>query len=149
MLSRDYRDIAGGALLVLFGIAFSLYAIGHYDLGTMRRMGPGMFPAALGFVLAAFGLILLVAAFFRTGEMPEIRIWTPLFVLAGVTAFGLTIRPFGLIPAVLAVTIVSSLAELKIRPVSLALLCVALCLIAWLAFGVGLGMPIPMFRWPF
>lgn len=149
MLSRDYKDIAGGALLVLFGLGFSLYAMGHYDLGTLRRMGPGMFPAALGFVLAFFGVLLLVPAFFRPGVRPEIRIWTPLFVLSGVAAFALTIRPFGLIPAILAVVIISSFAELKFRPLSLAILCAVLCLIAWLTFRVGLGLPMAMFRWPF
>lgn len=149
VFSRDYRDIVGGLLLIVVGIAFSWYAIEHYDLGTLRRMGPGMFPAGLGFVLALFGVLLVVPAFFREGVMPEIRTWTPLFVLLGVAAFALTVRPFGLIPAILAVVIVSSLAELKFRPVSLAGLCAALCLIAWLTFRVGLGLPMTMFRWPF
>ncbi len=149
MLSRDYRDIVGGLLLVIGGLAFSWYAGSSYDLGTLRRMGPGMFPTALGFVLAAFGVVMMVPAFFRPGEMPVIRIWTPIFVLAGVAAFAMMIRPFGLMPAILAVVIVSSFAELKVRPVSLTILCVALCIIAWLTFRVGLGLPIAMWRWPF
>lgn len=149
MLTRDYRDIIGGALLIIGGIAFSWYAAHQYDLGSLRRMGPGMFPMALGLVLAVFGLMMMVPAFFRAGTMPEIRIWSPLFVLSSVIAFGLLIRSFGLVPATLAVTIISSMAELKIRAASLALLCVSLCLIAWLTFKVGLGMPVHMFRWPF
>lgn len=149
MLSRDYKDIVGGGLLVVFGLVFSWYAAEHYDLGTLRRMGPGMFPMALGLVLAAFGVLLIVPAFFRQGVMPEIRVWTPIFVLAGVAAFTMTIRPFGMIPAVIAVIVISSLAELKIRPVSLFLLTTTLCLLSWLIFRVGLGLPIAMFRWPF
>lgn len=149
MLSRDYRDIVGGAVLVVFGLAFSWYAYGHYDVGTMRRMGPGMFPTALGIVLAGFGVLLMIPAFFRQGMMPEVRVWTPLFVLTGVAAFAITIRPLGMIPAILAVVIISSMAELKFRPVSLAILCAVLCLMAWLTFRVGLGLPIAMFRWPF
>lgn len=149
MLSRDYRDIVGGGLLMVCGLAFSWYAAEHYDIGTLRRMGPGMFPAALGVVLAGFGVMLVIPAMFRPGVMPQIRVWTPLFVLSGVAAFALLIRPLGLIPAILAVTVISSLAELKIRPVSLALSCAVLCLIAWLTFRVGLGLPIAMFRWPF
>ena len=149
MLTRDYRDIIGGALLVFGGVAFSWYAAHHYDLGTLRRMGPGMFPMALGLVLAAFGVMLMIPAFFRTGSMPAIRVWSPLFVLSSVVAFGLLIRPFGLVPATLAVTIISSMAELRIRPISLALLCLSLCVIAWLTFKIGLGMPVHMVRWPF
>ena len=148
MPTRDYRDIVGGLLLIVFGLAFTGYSAAHYALGTLRQMGPGMFPAGLGVVLALLGLLLFAGAMFRAGTVPQIRIWTPLFVLAGVVAFALSIRPLGLIPAVLAVTIISSFAELKIRPVSLGLLCLSLSLIAWVTFGLGLNLPIPMFRWP-
>lgn len=149
MLSRDYRDIFGGLLMVAFGVWVAWYSAAHYDLGTFRRMAPGMFPMMLGIILAGFGLAIAIPAFFRSGPKPYIRIWTPLFVLLGVGAFAILVRPFGLIPAILGVTIISSLAELKFRPVSLAILCVVLCLIAWLTFRVGLGLPMPMFRWPY
>ncbi|HRP78165.1 MAG TPA: tripartite tricarboxylate transporter TctB family protein [Aquamicrobium sp.] len=149
MYSRDYRDIVGGALLTLSGLAFAFYAIARYDLGALRRMGPGMFPVGLGFVLALLGALLLIGALRRRGPRSEIRIWTPFFVLAGVAGFALMIRPFGLIPAIVVLTIVSSLAELKFRPASTLILTVALCLVAWLTFKVGLGLPMQMFRWPF
>lgn len=149
MLSRDYRDIAGGVLLIVFGGWVVWYSTSHYELGTFRRMAPGMFPMMLGVILAVFGAAIAIPAFFRAGPKPEIRIWTPLFVLAGVGAFAILVRPFGLIPAILGVTIISSLAELKVRPISLFLLCLSLCLIAWLTFRVGLGLPMPMYRWPY
>lgn len=148
MLARDYRDIVGGGLLIAGGLLFSWYAAQHYDLGTVRRMGPGMFPTGLGMILAVFGASIAIPAFFRNGVAPKVRIWTPLFVLSGVAAFALLVRPFGLIPAILGVTIISSFAELKVRPLSLAILCIVLCTIAWLTFRVGLGLAIPMFRWP-
>lgn len=149
MLPRDYTDVFGGLLLLVVGAGFAWYSAENYDIGTLRRMGPGMFPMGIGCLLAVFGVLLGVPALFRAGETPEIRVWSPIFVLSGVAAFALVIRPFGLIPAILAVTIISSLAELRVRPVSLAALCLALCLIAWLTFRVGLGLPISMFRWPF
>lgn len=148
-MPRDYRDICGGMLLTGFGLLFSWYAITHYNLGTVRQMGPGMFPAALGVLLAVCGLALIVAAFFRPGEKSEIRLREPFFVIGSLAAFALVIRPFGLIPAILSVTIISSLAERKLQPVALAILCVALCLIAWLTFSIGLRLPLNMFRWPF
>lgn len=149
MVSRDYKDILGGMLLLVAGLVFSWHAWGNYSLGTLRQMGPGMFPFALGLLLAAYGAALLVPAMFRSGEFPRFRVWSPIFVLSGVAAFALTVRPFGLLSAILAVTIVSSLAELKFRPLSLAVLSATLCLMAWLVFRVGFGTPIPMFRWPF
>lgn len=149
MAARDYRDVVGGGLLVLAGSAFAYHAIANLALGTLRRIGPGMFPAALGVILALFGLAILIPALFRQGAFPDIEPRTPVFVLGGVSAFALTIVPFGLAPAILAVTIVSSLAEPKFRPVSLAVLCAVLCLMAWLTFRVGLGLPFQMIRWPF
>jgi hypothetical protein len=143
MLSRDYRDVIGGALLLICGLLFSWYAAGHYELGTLRRMGPGMFPMALGFVLAGFGVMLMISAFFRPGPAMEARVVVPLFVLAGVAAFALLIRPFGLLPAILAVVAISSLAERRVNPKSVALLSASLCLLAYLVFRVGLGLAIP------
>lgn len=149
MLSRDYTDIIGGGLLIVTGLGFSAYAYANYDLGSIVRMGPGMFPACLGVVLAVFGALQAIPAFFRTGTMPDIRLWSPLFVLGSIAIFAMLIRPFGLIPAIIALIIVSSGAELRIRPVSTAILTVVMCVASWLIFRVGLGVPLAMFRWPF
>lgn len=149
MPTRDYRDILGGGVLVVIGALTLIHTLTALNVGTISRMGPGMFPAALGVILIVFGALIVVPALFRHGAMPQLRIWSPLFVLSGVAAFALTIRPFGLMPAILAVVVISSFAELKVRPVSIAALCAVLCLIAWLTFRVGLGLPIAMIRWPF
>lgn len=149
MYARDYRDIAGGLLLFAAGAAFAGYAISEYDLGSLRRMGPGGFPAALGVVLALLGLGQAIPAFFRQGVRPDFRIWSPLFVIGGVAAFAVVVQPFGLLPAVVAVVAISSLAELKVRPVQLTLLCAGLCVMNWLVFKIGLGASAPMVNWPF
>ena len=148
MASRDTRDIVGGLLLLAGGMAFSWYAAASYDLGTLRRLGPGAFPAGLGIVLAIFGMALVVPALCRPGAKLQVRVWTPIFVLSGVAAFALALRPLGLIPAVVLVVVISSFAELRIRPVSLAIMCTVLCLVAWLVFVVALRIPVPLFRWP-
>ncbi|WP_295047739.1 tripartite tricarboxylate transporter TctB family protein [uncultured Paracoccus sp.] len=149
MLSRDYTDIVGGAVLIAVGLGFSGYAYTHYDMGTINRMGPGMFPAAMGLILAAFGLMQAIPAFFRAGPIPEIRIWSPIFVLASIGAFAAMIRPFGLLPSIAVLILISSCAELKLRPVSLLILTGTMCVMSWLIFRVGLGVPLAMARWPF
>ncbi|PZO67356.1 MAG: tripartite tricarboxylate transporter TctB family protein [Paracoccus denitrificans] len=149
MLSRDYTDIVGGAVLTVVGLSFSGYAFANYDLGTISRMGPGMFPMFMGLILAAFGLMQMIPAFFRQGRMPEIRIWSPLFVLASVGAFAAMIRPFGLIPSIIVLVTIASCAELKLHPRSLFALILTLCVMSWLIFDVGLGVPLAMARWPF
>jgi hypothetical protein len=149
MLKRDYRDMSAGGLLIVGGLILALYSAANYELGTARQMGPGMFPTGLGYVIAFFGVLLFVQAMFRTGTMPEIRIWSPIFVLAGTAAFALMIRPFGMVPAIVATTLISSLAEKRIRPVSLVLLSAFLCVLSYLIFSLALRMPMPMLRWPF
>jgi hypothetical protein len=138
----------GGVLLIGLGAFIVLYAMSHYQMGTLRRMGPGMFPAMVGGLMSVFGVILLVSGFLREGELPKVRIWSPLFVLAGVATFALLIEPFGLVPAVIGTVLVSSLAERRLQPVAIPLLAGGLCVLVWLIFRVGLGLPIPMFDWP-
>lgn len=149
MLKRDYRDMVAGGLLILCGAFIAFYASNNYALGTVQRMGPGMFPMGTGLLLIFFGVILFISALFRPGVMPPLRFWSPLFVLSGIAAFALLVGPFGLLPAVAGVVVVSSLAELKIRPVSLTALVAVLCFMAWLVFKAGLGLPMPMLKWPF
>lgn len=146
MHARDYRDLIGGALLFLTGIAFSWYGAEHYRLGTVARMGPGLFPVALGAVLALLGAILCVQALLRPGTLPEIRPARALPVLGGIGLFALAIHPLGLIPAICLLVVISSLAELRLRPLTTLAVCAAMSLAAWLIFGLGLGLPIPMIR---
>lgn len=149
MFQRDYRDVAAGILMAAMGGFVASYAALYYNLGTFRSMGPGMFPMLMGAVLVLLGVLLVVSALFRSGTMPEIRLSAPFFILASVAAFALLIRSFGMLPAVASVAVIASLAELKVRPVSLLLLVAVLCLTTWLIFPVGLGLNIPMLHWPF
>lgn len=149
MFLREYRDIVGGSILALIGLVFAGYALQNYDLGVPTDMGPGMFPVALGVLLAALGAAIVFVGFIQREAFPEIRVRVPFFVLSGLIAFGLLLAPFGLLPAVLGTVIVASFAEVKVRPASLAALSAALCLIAWVIFGIGLKLPVAMIRWPF
>ena len=49
----DVRELIAGAVLMSFGLFVALYAAGHYPVGQAARMGPGFFPVALGWILAA------------------------------------------------------------------------------------------------
>ncbi len=149
MYRFDYTDMAAGALLMIAGATVSIVSISNYPLGTLSRMGPGAFPAGLGVLLAFFGLILVVQSLRNEGERPDLRFWSPLFVLGGVFAFAIMVEPFGLIPAIIGITVISSLAELRIKASSLGLLCLALCFLAPGVFKFGLGLNIPLFAWPF
>lgn len=149
MYQRDYRDLAGGALLVVAGALIAWHAYSTLDFGTVRRMGPGMFPTSIGLILVGFGIAIMVPAYFRPGDMEEIEWRSAGAVLASVAVFAMTVRPFGLVPAIVSLIVVASLAERKFRPLSLIAMSSVLSLAAWGIFSKGLGLPLVMWRSPF
>lgn len=148
MYSRDYRDIVSGGVLTVFGAWFAWYAITHYGRGTMTNVGDGLFPAALGTILAFLGLAIVLAGLRREGSKFGFRFREPVFVILGVAGFALTIGSFGLVPAIVVLTVLASLADLNVRPLGLAALCLVLCLLVYLIFVVGLKLAIPIAAWP-
>jgi hypothetical protein len=148
MYSRDYRDLIAGGLLIFIGLVAAINAQQSYNLGTLRHMGPGMFPAMLGWLLVGLGALVLLPAFFRGGTLqkPEIR---PLVVVcAAVTTFALTIRWLGIAPSILATTMVACLADSKLGLIGSAILGAILASFAVLIFIYGLGMPLQIVNWP-
>jgi hypothetical protein len=108
-----------------------------------------MFPASLGFLLAGLGAVIALPALFRPGEMPTVD-WRPMLVIMlGVLVFGLTVTRLGMVPAIVLLTLISVFADTKLRLVGGLILSVALSLIAYLIFRVGLGIVLEPFRWPF
>ncbi|WP_040485996.1 tripartite tricarboxylate transporter TctB family protein [Lutibaculum baratangense] len=148
-MTRDYHDIVGGLLLIAAGLFVASYAYGHYDIGSVRRMGPGMFPMGAGAILAVLGVFVALPAVFRRSDG-----WRPLYlrpaaaVCLGVISFALMVRPFGLVPAILVLNVVSSLAVRKPRPLQIAVTGIALCVVAYLIFHLALHLPLTLFRWP-
>lgn len=145
----DSREMLCGALVAAAGAFFALYAMTNYQLGTIQRMGSGMFPFGVGIVLAILGVLIMVTSLLKKGGLPAMEVRSPVAVLASIAVFALTIRPFGLMPSIIAMTIVASLADRKTRPLEVAILSVALCVLAFLIFRIGLNFPITLFRWPF
>jgi hypothetical protein len=149
MYTRDYRDLIGGGLLLLLGLFLGFHALTSYDLGTLRHMGPGMFPTWLGFLLAGIGAVVMVLGLFRPGERIEPHYRQFVAIILGVMIFAMTVGTFGMIPAVVLVTIAAVLADDKLGVVATAMLAVVLTALALLIFRVGLRIPLQMFDWPF
>lgn len=149
MIKFDSADMLGGLLMLAVGAAVTFASVSLYPLGTIQRMGPGMFPAGLGAILAFLGVILAVRSIGVSGKRLDIRIVSPIFVLLGIASFAFTIELFGLIPAIISIVVISSIAELKVNLVSLIVLCAILCALASLVFVIFLGLALPLVRWPF
>lgn len=151
-MNTDRKDIVGGALITLTGIALTLYAATHYDLGSARRMGTGFFPTICGAIFALLGVAIALPPILR-GIRPGPIGLPPLrasgFVLAAVAAFALLIQPFGMFPAIAALVVLSSLANAERTPTrDLAVMTAGLCLLAWLLFGLSFSLGLDMISWP-
>jgi hypothetical protein len=142
------RDLVGGGALIALGLFVSAYSYQTMPLGTVSRMGPGLMPFSLGWLLAIFGCIIGLAGL--TTRVPIERFaWRPFAcVIGAILVFSVLARPFGMVPAVASVLAIASLAELKITKLQFLSLVIALPTLCYLAFSVGLGVPLPLFRWP-
>ena len=148
------KDILGGAVLAIAGLAFAVYAGAELSLGSFRRMGPGMFPLILGITLAGFGMVqlLLGVAAWRSqsdqGELalPRLPVRPLAMVLLAVIAFGLLIRVLGLVPAIFVTVILATFADRALSLIGAVVLATCLSVLCWLIFIVGLNLPIQAFR---
>ncbi|MFM9968406.1 MAG: tripartite tricarboxylate transporter TctB family protein [Burkholderiales bacterium] len=147
--TRDLTDIFGGALLMVIGLAAVTYTSGRYEIGEISEMGPGMFPTAIGYLLAGLGVLIAVPAFFREGVLPTPEYREFFTVTGSVLLFALTIDRLGLVAALLLLTVVAVAAQKKVNWLETFALFVVITIFAVLLFRVGLGMPLPLFKWGF
>jgi hypothetical protein len=152
-------DILGGTLLVAFGTAFSLIALG-YPLGNMVEMGPGMFPMIIGIMIAILGLVIaarglvgkptdpaLSAEYPDEPDIPQNHMRAMLIVCISILLFGVTVRLFGLIPAVVVMVFSMRMADADRKLTTTLAIAAALSFTSWLIFILGLNMNIPTITW--
>lgn len=144
----DYRDLIGGGLVLLAGVAAMYHSLTAFNVGTAARMGPGYFPALVGGLLALCGVIMLISALLRSGPLPTFE-WRPLFWISLSTlSFALLLVPFGLVPAIIVQTVLAGISDSKLSWKGSFALGGALSVGATLIFKMGLGMVVPVLAWP-
>lgn len=96
---------------------FVFWAVADLSPGTVKAMGPGMFPRGLAVLLGMGGAILIALSFWLDGEpLERWSIRGPVLVSAGILLFALTIRPFGLSVACMLALVASGFATPEARP---------------------------------
>jgi len=149
MQSVNQNDFVGGVSLAVFGAATAGYAYVELPLGTLRRMGPGLFPATIGLLLVIIGVFITLEALKGDDRLPKFEIRSAVAVVSGLSGFALTIDKFGLIVAILVLTLLCSFASRKLTLRSVLVISVTLCTLAWGIFLLGFNMPIRLLEWPF
>jgi uncharacterized membrane protein YfcA len=137
----------GGLLFLGLGSVWAVLAAG-YAIGIPSAMGPGFFPLMLAVLLAALGLCAIIQAATRSSADP-VRprpFWPCATVSAAVVAFGLLLNTVGLVPAVVALTVISGAQRLRSRALELFIIAGVLAAGVTLLFIHGLQLPFIAFR---
>ncbi len=144
----DYRDLIGGGLITFAGAAAMFHSLTAFTVGTAARMGPGYFPALVGGLLMLCGIMILVPALWRAGPMPILEVKPLFWISLSVLAFALLVLTFGLVPAIIAQSLLAGMSDSKLSWKGSLILAAGLSVGATLIFKVGLGVILPTFAWP-
>lgn len=147
MKIRSPRDFWAGVMFLGFGLFFMAWALANYQMGTAVRMGPAYFPAVLGGLLGALGLLVLIGSLAMDGPPVARFNFRPLlFVLIAGIAYGYVMKPFGLVLATFVLVFVSALGGHEFRWKEVLVLAVIMVVFSVLVFVKGLTLPFPL--WP-
>lgn len=149
MTNAHLRRYLAGGLMTLTGLAAALEAR-TFGMGTMARMGPGLYPFVLGVALAGIGVLIALAperdhdhdaaAFGR----PDWRGWS--CIILGIIAFIVLGEHFGLAPGTFACVFVSAFGDRKATLRASLVLAAGATLIAAVIFSWVLKFQLPLFR---
>lgn len=162
-LKPSCKERIGAALLIAMGLGI-MNAGYSYELGTLRHMGPGLVPFALGAMLSLVGLLIgaTTGGGDRARRLPghevghgaghgeaqtdaDWRGW--LCILGGVVSFVLLGHFGGLVPASFAAVFLSALGDREATLRESAGLAAATTAAGVAIFHYGLHLQLPLFRW--
>lgn len=141
------QDFVGG-LVIIAVAAIGFWQGWELPMGTLGGMGPGMLPRGLALLLGALGALLCFDAIMEGRErLDRWSIRGPLFVLGAVVAFGMAVRPLGLVIAGPIAIVISAFASDEVRwgeTLVVGAIMTAFCIGL---FKFALGLPIPLAPW--
>lgn len=145
------KDYYGGALIIAIGLG-AIFEGSTYRIGTLREMGPGFFPAAVGALMLLMGVIIAIEGLARKNiatkddsKPSQARGW--FCILGGTAAFIVLGEYTGLLPATFAIVFISALGDRQNTVKSAFILATSMCVVATVIFWWGLQLQFPLLRW--
>jgi len=142
------RELISGLLVLLIGVAATFESL-QYPLGTLANIGPGMFPAGIGVLLALVGAAITVSGFRIRNEHDEAAIdwrgWG--CIVAGMLAFAILGIFGGLVVAIFALVFISALGDRNNSVLQAATLAAAMVVVGIVVFWWALQLQMPLFTW--
>ena len=142
---KSPKDLWAGVMFVAFGAGMAAIAVNNYQMGTAVRMGPAYFPALLGGLLAILGLVLVLRALVLKGAAVAMFHYRPLLLILGAcVVFGYTVKPLGLVGALVLLVFISAFGGHEFKWKEVAWLTLVLVIFAVVVFVKGLTLPFPI-----
>lgn len=146
LMHINRKDLGAAAIFGAIGAFFAIDALSKLNIGTPVQMGPGYFPLVLAGVLLLLTLVIIVRSV--TFESTPFGAWPwrgVILILAAPLIFSFTIRGLGLGPTTFIVSMFTSFASVKMKPLFAVLLSLGIAIFCTIVFIWGIGMPIPVF----
>jgi hypothetical protein len=142
---RDQRSLGAGLLFLAIG-GFASWTASGYAFGSARHMGPGYFPMVLSIVLMLIGVGAMLRSLSVEGPpIGRIALRPALCITTGVLVFSAVVDRWGLVPAVIALTLIVGLGSTRVRLLELVAIAVVLAMLAVAIFIHGLQLPFTPF----
>lgn len=142
-------DAIGGWISVVIGIAALAEGI-RLGSGTLSRLGSGAIPMASGILLLCLGALLIIGAMRKHDGFARIPITaSAVLVIVALASFAVLLPLIGFLPAAATLLLISTMAATgRIGPIDVAF-AVSISALSAAIFIGGLGMVLPLARWPF
>ena len=138
------RERMSAAFLLVCALITGLQA-STLRLGSARMMGPGYFPWILTGLFVLFAVLVLVNARHDDAPLDTGPLRPVGLIIAGVAVFALLLPVTGAAVAIVALVVLSALAESGRKPLGLIVLALVLVLLVWLVFRLGLNLQLHMY----
>lgn len=157
MKIKSQKDFFSGVMFAVVGVAFAWGAT-TYSVGNGARMGPGYFPLMLGILMAIIGLVIMFTGLtVETEDGEKIGKWAwkqVVYILGANLAFGVLlgglpsigVPAMGMIIAIYALVVISSLAGSEFNLPKVLVLATILAVGSYVAFIWALKLQIQV--WP-
>ena len=141
------QDFVAGLVVIAVAV-FAFWQAADLPIGTLGGMGPGMLPKSLAVLFGLLGALLVLDAFVETSvPLEPWSIRGPVLVALAIVAFGLTVRPLGLVVAGPVAIVIAAFASDEVRWIETIVVGVLMTAVCVGLFKFALGLPIPLAPW--
>lgn len=144
---RARRDVIAGLVFAVIGVLFLALSF-NYSMGSVGRMGPGWFPAAVATLLVIVGAAMVAKGLASSNaghvSFSQRDVAAAGLVCGSLVAFGIVLPKLGLLPATLILVGLAMLARRVRSRSEYIVLPLALAAGVAILFGLILNLPVPI-----